>query len=168
THKLEGAVYSVEMLLQNTGTCAMPVGFGIHPYFVRRAQNPSLRFAAQGVYLTDSSNVPQRAAEAIPEWLDFHQAKALESRKIDHVFAGWAGSAELAWEDCTLHILASEVFGHFVVFTGAPDQTIALEPITHATNAFNLAANGIENTGHRVLEPKQTLEGEIRFWLTQP
>lgn len=168
THTLEAEEYILSMYLQNTGTSPMPVGFGIHPYFVRRGQNPSLRFAASGVYLTDSSNVPQGGAQAIPEWLLFREAKALESRKIDHVFNGWDGSAELAWEDCTLHIAASEIFGHFVVFTGAPDQTIALEPITHATNAFNLAANGVENTGHRVLAPFETVFGEVRFWLTQP
>jgi aldose 1-epimerase len=168
THSLIGEVYSLQMHLENTGNQLMPVGFGIHPYFLRRDQTPSLRFAASGVYLTDQSNVPQRGAESIPEWLRFHHPKPLESHQIDHVFAGWDGSAELIWQDCTLHIKASEVFGHFVVFTGAPDNSIALEPISHATNAFNLAAAGVQGVGHRVLEPKQSLFGTIELRLGQP
>jgi aldose 1-epimerase len=164
-HKLEGKRYTLEMRFENTGDQPMPVGFGIHPYFVRRGQNPTLRFAASGVYLTDQSNVPQHAAAPIPAWLEFATPKALESRQIDHVFNGWGGSAELAWSDCTLHIEASEIFGHFVVFTGAPDDTIALEPITHATNAFNLAEAGVGETGHRVLEPAESMTGKIGFWL---
>jgi aldose 1-epimerase len=166
-HTLDGKVYKLEMRLENTGDQAMPVGFGIHPYFLRRGQNPSLRFAATGVYLTDSSNVPVRGAETIPDWLLFSKAKPLESRNIDHVFNGWGGSAELAWDDCTLHIQASEVFGHFVVFTGAPDDTIALEPISHATNAFNLASAGVEGVGHCILEPKQSIAGQVIFRLEE-
>jgi aldose 1-epimerase len=168
THSLEGGVYKLEMHLTNTGEQPMPVGFGIHPYFLRRGQTPSLRFNASGVYLTDSSNVPIEGAKTIPEWLKFDHPKPLENRQIDHVFAGWGGSAELIWQDCTLHIHASEVFGHFVVFTGAPDDTIALEPITHATNAFNLAAAGIDGTGHRVLEPRDSLSGIVKVRLSQP
>jgi aldose 1-epimerase len=165
-HTLEGKLYKLEMHIKNTGDHAMPVGFGIHPYFLRRGQNPSLRFAATGVYLTDSSNVPTQASAPIPDWLGFASPKALESRQIDHVFNGWDGKAELAWQDCTLHIQASDVFGHFVVYTGAPDDTIALEPITHATNAFNLAEAGVEGVGHRVLGAGAVLSGEILFWLT--
>jgi aldose 1-epimerase len=165
-HVLDGKVYKLKLRLENTGTQPMPVGMGIHPYFVRRGQNPKLRFEANGVYLTDSSNVPQQAAAPIPEWLAFATPRALKSRQIDHVFNGWGGTADLEWEDCTLHIKASEIFGHFVVFTGAPDDTIALEPITHATNAFNLAAAGVEGVGHCILEPKERLSGEIWFWLT--
>jgi aldose 1-epimerase len=168
THCLSGEVYRLEMHIKNLGDALMPVGFGIHPYFLRRGQTPRLCFAASGVYLTDQTNVPQRGAEAISEWLKFSQPKPLESRQIDHVFAGWDGSAALMWQDCTLHIKASEVFGHFVVFTGAPDDTIALEPITHATNAFNLAAAGVDGTGHQVLEPGRSLSGTIELWLGQP
>jgi aldose 1-epimerase len=164
-HLFDGKVYKLKMRLENTGEAPMPVGLGIHPYFVRRGQNPTLQFAATGVYLTDSSNVPQQAATAIPQWLEFATPRALESRQIDHVYNGWGGTADLAWQDCTLHIEASEIFGHFVVFTGAPDDTIALEPITHATNAFNLAKAGVEAIGHRILEPKERLSGEIWFWM---
>ncbi len=164
-HSLEGAVYRLIMRLENTGTTAMPVGFGIHPYFLRRSAAPSLQFQAQKIYLTDSSNIPTKAAEIIPQRFDFSHPKPLDDLGVDHVYQGWNGKAVLTWEDASLHMKASEVFSHFVVFTGAPDQSIALEPITHATNAFNLAAAGVVNTGHRVLDPQEVLAGEIEFWL---
>jgi hypothetical protein len=54
-----------------------------------------------------------------------------------------------------------DIFDCLVVFTGAPDQSITFEPITQATKAFNLVANGIENTRHCVLEPNESLFGDI-------
>lgn len=160
-HELLGSTYRTSIKLKNTGTTAMPVGFGIHPYFLRRGQVPTLRFNAAKIYLTDSSNVPTKAAEPIPARFDFSHTRALDDFGIDNVFNGWAGTCELIWNDCVLHLSASDIFSHFVVFTGAPDQSIALEPITHATNAFNLAAAGVPNTGHQILEPQQVLMGEI-------
>ncbi len=164
-HSLENNVYKTQMTLTNTGSSPMPVGMGIHPYFLRRGTVPKLRFQAQRIYLTDSSNVPQQGAESIPERFEFSQNKPLSDFGIDHVYQGWDGVALLEWDDLTLHLAATDVFGHFVVFTGAPDQSIALEPITHATNAFNLASQGVEHTGHRVLEPGERLSGEVWMYL---
>jgi aldose 1-epimerase len=165
THTLKNSMYITHMTLTNTGSSPMPVGMGIHPYFLRRSHTPKLRFNAERIYLTDSSNIPQKAAQSIPERFDFTNPKPLDDDGIDHVYQGWDGILEMVWEDITLNLEASEIFEHFVVFTGAPDQTIALEPITHATNAFNLAEQGIANTGHQVLAPKESLTGEIWIWV---
>jgi aldose 1-epimerase len=164
-HALEGNTYRTSIHLKNSGMSAMPVGFGIHPYFLRRDTTPSLQFQANAIYLTDSSNVPTKAAQSIPTRFDFSQAKPLNDFGVDHVYQGWNGKAALTWDDAVLHLEATDIFSHFVVFTGAPDQSIALEPITHATNAFNLAAQGIQNTGHRILEPQEELSGEIQMRL---
>ncbi len=165
THTLEQQTYRTTLELTNISHQAMPAGFGIHPYFLRRGTTPTLRFNATGVYVTDETNIPNKAAEPIPTHLQFQQAKQLEDKQIDHVFNDWDGKLEMAWQDCTMHMTASQVFSHLVVFTGAPDQSIALEPVTHATNAFNLAHAGIPNIGHQILEPNQTLRGEINIWL---
>jgi aldose 1-epimerase len=165
THTLKNNVYITAMTLTNTGSSSMPAGMGIHPYFVRRATMPALCFIAKNIYLTDSSNVPTKAAEPIPERFDFSTQKPLSDFGVDHVYQGWDGVLKMVWEDMTLHLEGTDIFDHLVVFTAAPDQTIALEPITHATNAFNLAAKGIQNTGHRVLEPGETLTGEVRIWI---
>ncbi len=167
THTLKGSIYRTRIRLENTGATAMPAGFGIHPYFLRRMAAPSLQFQADAIYLTDSSNVPTKGATSIPQRFDFSTPKPLDDLGVDHVYQGWDGKAVLTWQDAVLYLEASEVFSHFVVFTGAPDQSIALEPITHATNAFNLAVAGVQNTGHQILEPNQVLSGEICFRLEQ-
>ncbi len=165
THTLKNSMYITAMTLTNTGSSPMPAGMGIHPYFVRRATTPELFFQAKNIYLTDSSNVPTKAAEPIPERFDFSTQKPLSDLGVDHVYQGWDGILKMVWEDITLNLEGTDIFEHLVVFTGAPDQTIALEPITHATNAFNLAAQGIQNTGHQVLEPNETLTGEVWIWV---
>jgi len=42
---------------------------------------------------------------------------------------------------------------------------VALEPVTHATDGFNLLSQGWENTGVRVLEPGEKLAGSLRLTL---
>ena len=59
---------------------------------------------------------------------------------------------------------ADPIFSHFVVFT-APDGTIALEPVSNATDGFNLHARGIPNVGIRELEPGETMRGSITLRL---
>jgi aldose 1-epimerase len=167
-HILEDQKYITKMHLENVGDTPMPAGMGIHPYFVREllgASAPQLQFQASGVYLTDKTNVPVKAAEAIPPKLDFSESTAITDQVIDHVYGGWDGQVTLAWVSHRMIMRASSVFSHFVLFTGAPDRTIALEPVTHSTNAFNLAVSGTAGIGHQVLEPGQVLEGDIEISL---
>ena len=52
----------------------------------------------------------------------------------------------------------------YVVFT-APDNTLALEPVSNATDGFNLHARGIPNVGVCELEPEETMRGSITLRL---
>ncbi len=167
-HVLENQKYITKMHFENVGDTPMPAGMGIHPYFVRELlgeTDPQLQFNAAGVYLPDKTKVPLKAAGSIPPELDFSTATTITDQVIDHGYAGWDGQLTLTWGAHRLRLRASPVFTHFVLFTGAPDRTIALEPVTHSTNAFNLGEQGVEGVGHRVLEPGQTLEGIIEIEL---
>jgi aldose 1-epimerase len=172
-HVFEDQKYITKMHLENVGDTPMPAGMGIHPYFVREllginepgTNDPQLQFKATGVYLTDKTKVPSKAASPIPPELDFSAATAITDQVIDHVYAGWDGQLTFNWGTHRMTMRASPVFTHFVLFTGAPDRSIALEPVTHSTNAFNLGEQGVEGIGHRVLEPGQVLEGNIELTL---
>lgn len=59
---------------------------------------------------------------------------------------------------------ADNVYSHLVVFT-APDGSLALEPVSHATDAFNLAAQDVAGVDLRVLTPGQSLAGTARITL---
>lgn len=145
----------------------MPAGFGHHPYFMRRvgqALDGLLSFKAERVYLTDSSCIPTEPATAIPPEFDFSKPRPLGHTSLDHVFAGWDGRLKMEWPESkvSMSLEADPIFSHLVVFT-APDGTVAIEPVSHATDGFNLIARGWADTGVRVLQPGESMAGEVRI-----
>ncbi len=151
--------------LSNLSDSPMPGGFGIHPYFVRNflgAKDIRVNFSSKGCYSVDSSLIPHEGMGAIPASLNFQNPKTIADQAIDAVFGGYAGRAEMEWLDTPyrLQISSDPIFEHLVVFT-APDGSFALEPVSNATNGFNLMHNGISGHGVFVLAPQQTVSGTI-------
>ncbi|MBB6097598.1 aldose 1-epimerase [Deinobacterium chartae] len=164
---LEGDAFDTVLHLENAGERPMPAGFGIHPYFRRDLgghENAWLQFRASGVYHTGPDLMPTEGMQPLPAELDFTAPRAIGDQNLDHVFGNWNGRAELSWPDAGLRLEfdCEPVFSHFVAFT-APDGTLALEPVSHATDAFNLEARGVHGTGMRVLEPGESMQGRIRL-----
>lgn len=155
----------MHLSLTNTDARRMPAGMGFHPYFVRHlglSGDALLQFDAGQIYLTDESCLPEKPAVPVtPPW-DFGKARTLHGTALDHVYANWAGKAWLYWPGSgwSLKMQADPVFSHLVVFT-APDGSVALEPVSNATDGFNLLAQGWPGTGVRVLEPGETMEGKV-------
>lgn len=155
--------------LQNVGTEPMPAGFGHHPYFMRylgKSSEALLSFRAAGVYLTDATCIPTRPAEAIPPQFDFAKPRPLGTTSLDHVFADWTGVLHLHWPGSgwRMELRADPLYSHLVVFT-APDGSVALEPVSHATDGFNLLAQGWPDTGVRVLQPGDSISGKLHLIL---
>jgi aldose 1-epimerase len=169
TYSLEGSDFLTVLELENVGSEVMPAGFGIHPYFVRSLLDSSdavLQFGARKYYETDSSFIPTVPAVAVTPELDFSSPRAIASTQLNHCFTAWDGRANLSWPGSKVHVEleASEVFSHFIAFT-SPDQTIALEPVTNATDGFNLLERGQGQTGVAELEHGQCLRGQVRLRL---
>jgi aldose 1-epimerase len=169
TYSLESDAFITTLTLQNVGDAPMPAGFGLHPYFVRHFAgsiiDPILTFNAMRYYVTDEKTIPRDGAQSLSPTLDFSTGKSAYGQPLDTVFNGWDGAATLQWETHRLVLHASDVFTHFVAFNGAPDATIALEPITHATDGFNLMARGVSDTGVRVLAAGERLSGSVTIRL---
>jgi aldose 1-epimerase len=173
-YKLERGKFITTLELTNTGVETMPAGFGIHPYFQRRIPGSSgdcqLEFDASGWYQASNPKdpIPDAAARPIPADKDFSQARAINDQFIDGVYNGFVGLATLAWPGSgyAMKLEADPIFSHFVVFT-APDHTLALEPVSNATDGFNLHARGVPNVGVRELEPGETMTGSITLRLEQ-
>ena len=169
TYSLDGADFLTTLELENVGPEVMPAGFGIHPYFVRSLPGSSdavLQFAAQKYYETDSSFIPNGPPVHVTPELDFSSPRELSNMNLNHGFTDWDGRARLEWPGSKIHLEleAGEVFSHFIAFT-SPDQTIALEPVTNATDGFNLLERGQGQTGVAQLEHGQRLHGEVRLRL---
>jgi aldose 1-epimerase len=75
------------------------------------------------------------------------------------VFSGWAGRAALAQPDAgiVVELSAPPPATFLVVYVPQGGDFLAVEPVTHMTDAFNRAARGESGTGTRVLEPGETL-----------
>ena len=168
---LHGPHLDTSVTLTNQGGTPMPAGMGLHPYFSRIADgtDPTLNFQAGGVYLTDDSFIPTEGPQMIAPELDFSVARPVAEAQFNHVYSSWDGVARLVWAGNAgagraLTLTADSVWSHLVLFT-APDGSLALEPVTHATDAFNLAASGIHGTDMRVLAPGQSMGGAVRLTL---
>ena len=59
---------------------------------------------------------------------------------------------------------ANEACDHVVLFNPAAPH-FAVEPVSNANDAFNLAEAGIDGVGRAVLAPGETLSGEMRLAL---
>ncbi len=170
-YSLEGDVFITHLEVQNVGSTRMPAGLGYHPYFVRHflgsSAAPLLHFQASSVYLTDNSRIPDGASQAIPNELDFSSPASPVEVFVDNIYNDWDGVATLEWvgSGYKMRIEGDKIYGHFVVFNGDPDGTIALEPVSHATDGFNLLARGVPNTGVRILESGEILSGAMRVKL---
>lgn len=168
-YALKDSVFETQLELENLGNARMPAGFGLHPYFVRKllgSNDVQLQFDTAGIYETDSSFIPTAGMKPIPKNFDFSKARFVGDTAINHVFGGWNGTALLEYDmgdtSKTLKLEASEVFSHLCVFA-SPDGTLAVEPISHCTDGFNLFAQGVNNTGVKVLEPGEKLMGWVRL-----
>ena len=165
-YHLHGPHCDVAVTLTNRDTAQMPAGMGLHPYFQRLqdGQEPTLQFGAGGWYEADGFNIPRGGAVSIPPRLEFAEPRPIGPDHLDAVFASWDGTARLAWPERALVITADNVFSHLVIFT-APDGSFAIEPVSHATDAFNLSARGVPGTDMKVLSPGQSLAGAVRLTL---
>ncbi len=171
-YALKDNIFETQLELENVGSTRMPAGFGLHPYFVRQlagSNDVQLQFGATGMYETDSSFIPTSGMKPISDNFDFSKARFVGDTPINHVFGGWDGRALLEYDmpdsgSKILKLEASEVFSHLCVFA-SPDEALAVEPISHCTDGFNLLARGVENTGVKVLEPGEILAGWVRLGL---
>jgi len=165
-YRLHGPHLDTTVSLTNADTSTMPAGLGLHPYFTRHQDgvDPHLGFDAALTYDTDERSLPTGGARPVQAGEDFRTPQPIGARPLDRVYTAWDGIARLSWGTRALTLTADNVYSHLVVFT-APDGSLALEPVSHATDAFNLAARGVDGTDMRTLEPGQTLAGTARLTL---
>jgi aldose 1-epimerase len=149
----------ISLHLRNTDRDATPAGIGLHPYFPR-AGGASLRFAADGVWQTDSTNLPRAHTAVPPEW-DHRAGRAIGSVALDNCFTGWPGTATIGWGERRLAIEADAVFDHLQVYTPPHQAFFAVEPVSHAPDAINHP----DRPGMCTLRPGEAIAGSVRFRL---
>jgi aldose 1-epimerase len=84
---------------------------------------------------------------------DFSSGRSLEGVVLDNVFTGWRGHAVLEQPGMTVAVDADSACRWLVVYAPDGRDFVAVEPVSHETDAFNRAAAGAADTGMRVLRP---------------
>jgi aldose 1-epimerase len=161
--ELAGDGLGVTLEVTNVGSGPMPVGIGLHPYFMR-TDDATLRARLDHVWLADERNIPQKRVPLPARW-DFARGPQIASLELDNCFGGWDGKAEIRWPKTglTLRIEAEPVFGHLVIYVPPGQDFFCVEPVSNANDGFNLFDRGVPATGVRVLAPGAALAGRVRF-----
>ena len=147
------ALLITTLTIENVDAQAFPFGLGWHPFFPRDSST-TLQFAATGVWTNDATEMPAKRLDAIGDW-SFNTPRTFGDATVDNLFTGWTGMATLASMEQGLAttIEADSACDRLVVYAPAGRDFVAVEPVTHETDAFNRAATGAQGTGIRVLAP---------------
>jgi aldose 1-epimerase len=161
---VRGAVLTITLTLTNAGGAPFPFGLGWHPYFPRDAAT-TLGFAARDVFRNDATQLPVARVAVPAEWR-FEPARALGALALDNVFAGWRGTATIVDRARAASLAADRACAFLVVYAPAQGSFVAVEPVTHQTDAFNRAGAGETATGTRVLPPGAAFSCTMRIAAT--
>lgn len=162
------ALLTVTLTLENVGSEAFPFGLGWHPFFPRHAVT-ELEFGADQVWRNDATQLPLQRI-AIPADWRFDRSRGLDNLVFDNVFTGWHGTATLADSVTGVRttLTADRACRYLVVYAPPGGDFIALEPVTHETDAFNRHANGETATGFRTLAPGMAFSCTMRIAASAP
>jgi aldose 1-epimerase len=151
----------LELSLTNESDALMPAGLGWHPYFPRTPQ-ATLTARVTDLWLTDAESLPVDRVPP-PRDRDPGQGLAVDRVPLDNAFAGWDGRALIAWPEhgARLRLAAPPPLQILIVYTPPDRPFFCAEPVSHLTDAFNLAGGGLPDTGMLVLEPGETLRAAL-------
>jgi aldose 1-epimerase len=151
----------VSLVIENTGTAAMPAGLGFHPYFPR---TPRCRLAAPvaAMWETDAEVMPTALVAADPRLIE-REGLPVDQVALDNAFTGWARTATISWPErgAKLTVQADAPLGFLVVYSPPGEAYFCAEPVSHCTDAFNLAAQGRDDTGMLLLEPAASVRASM-------
>jgi aldose 1-epimerase len=149
------------LAVTNEGDAAMPAGLGWHPYFPRTRET-TLTARVGGLWLTDAEVLPTDCV-APPPGQDPRHGLAVDRVALDNAFVGWDGQAVVAWPErrARLRLTAAPPLGTFVVYTPPGQSFFCAEPVSHITDAFNLAAAGQADTGMLTVAPGESVHASF-------
>lgn len=153
--RLSASELELTLSITNQSAVAAPVGLGWHPCFVKRARS-RISFEATGRWEMSAEKLPTHRVAA--HGLDADCAFL----DVDHCFDGWPGVVHL--HDEKLHTRVSSNLNRLVVFAHATRDFVAIEPVSHVTNAINLmtmTGASADELGIRVLQPGESMSAEM-------
>lgn len=162
-----------DVLVTNTGTEPMPMGYGIHPWLPPaldgdRGATEVRIGAARRWELID--NIPTGRTLAAEGPFDVRAWRAVGTQPYDDVFTsierrpdGWSVAA-VRYPSAGVEVVVegSPEFREWVFFSDPSRDAIAIEPYTCVTNAVNLQPSGVD-AGLIALEPGASWRASVRL-----
>ena len=163
TFRLDEERLTVEIAARNLGQTPMPIGLGLHPYFPRAAAT-RLTASVAKMWDTDGEVMPTALIDP-PADRRLDLGVSVDGVVMDNVFTGWSGRAMIEWPEsqARLTMTADEPLSFFVVYTPPGEAYFCAEPVSHCTDAFNLADQGRDDTGIIVLRPRESVTAAVHF-----
>lgn len=164
----------MSLSIENVDSERTPVGFGFHPFFKRRLTNHDqdiiVVLPAQKVY-PDEKCIPTGPAAAVSGATDLRQERFLGNPNLDHCFTDLADNLIrilYSGSNVGIHYRIDPIFSHVVIYApneedGRARDFVAVEPVTHVNNGFNLYAEGWTKTGVKILEPGEKWGGSCEI-----
>lgn len=159
TYLLEARRFTLELLARNSGQVPAPLAFGWHPYFTfgQRVDGLRLRADCDHYVPVDEALLPSGELRPVEGTdFDFRDGRTIGEAALDIALtAPTDGRIVLSSAADQIEVeLDGEVFRYVQLFTHPDRLSLAIEPVTAATNAFNLPQLGL-----RTLKPGETLCG---------
>ena len=151
----------VSLKLTNKGGIPMPCGLGWHPFF-EKTTDAIVQFKNKMLWAHEALPPREKPIKVPPEWA-FEKGLNINTVDLDTCFGGFDGKVELKWPSLnrTITMTALHDFGHVLVWTPKGENFFCVEPVTNATDAFNLASRGVIGTGIKTIEPEETLSEKL-------
>lgn len=168
TYEVTGDLFIWTLALKNEDTRPMPAGFGHHPYFVRPTDPPSQvaihckqQFELVD-YLAVAAPIPVK-----PE-LDFQELRTLDQMERNDLLTAQTNHED---DPCAhlnfpalnvdVYMVVNRIFRHILLYAPQSKPFFAVEPMTNASDGFNLYADDIPGSGVFILQPGEEKTGHV-------
>ncbi|MEE3203495.1 MAG: aldose 1-epimerase [Acidobacteriota bacterium] len=164
TFHLTNEQLTVRFSVTNESKDDMPVGFGLHPYFVRTAGS-TIRANVGDMWRADNNAMPETLVAPPEQLLLDGTGLKPDASPLDNNFVDFGGQVQIDWPErrARLEINADPIYQCLVVYTPSEQPFFCVEPATNHIDGFNLAAEGRDGTGIIVVEPNDTAIGNVTF-----
>jgi aldose 1-epimerase len=135
----------------------VPLAIGHHPYFDQHGAQ--LSFNAAEVLMSGDDALPTKAVAPAGQY-DFSNGGTVTGRSIDHCYAGWGGSARIAWAGRPFALEISADMAAAVVYVPLGGSAFCFEPVPHINNALNRPG---QSPGMPVVGPGNNFTSTIRL-----
>jgi len=160
---LKEKALSITLTMKNTDNCAIPAGLGLHPYF-NLTRGTLIQCDVDQMWAVDDECMPTQLVDK-PSAMNRSAGFPVHGSNLDNVFTGFTGDATVTWPELSAKasISTSSNCQFLVIYSPEGEDYFCFEPVTHCTDAINMAGKGIKKTGITVLKPNEAVSISMKI-----